>query len=100
MTLWAIELSEFDIQYRPCNAIKGKVVADFIVEFTNRESQEAKKYPWWSVHTDRLSNQQAGGASIVFCSPEGDEIECMVHLNFPTSNNEVEYKTQIGRAHV
>ena len=22
-TLWAIELSEFDIQYRPCTAIKG-----------------------------------------------------------------------------
>ena len=44
MALWAIELSEFDIQYRPCNAIKGKVVTDFIVEFTNGESQEEDKY--------------------------------------------------------
>ena len=24
-------------------------------------------------------------------SPEGDEIECMVRLDFPTTNNEVEY---------
>ena len=34
LALWAIELSEFDIQYRPRTTIKGQVVADFIVEFT------------------------------------------------------------------
>ena len=28
-------------------------------------------------------------------SPEGDEINCMVHLNFPTTNNEVEYETLV-----
>ena len=37
MALWAIELSEFDIQYRPRTAIKGQVAADFIAEFTNVE---------------------------------------------------------------
>ena len=30
LALWAIELSEFDIQYRPRTTIKGQVVADFI----------------------------------------------------------------------
>ena len=34
MALWAIELSEFDVQYRPRMAMKGQVVADFIAEFT------------------------------------------------------------------
>ena len=34
MALWAVELSEFDIQYRLRTAIKGQVVADFIAEFT------------------------------------------------------------------
>ena len=34
MALWVVELSEFDIWYRPCTAIKGQVVADFIAEFT------------------------------------------------------------------
>ena len=34
MALWAVELSEFDIQYRPRTAAKGQVVADFITEFT------------------------------------------------------------------
>ena len=37
MALWAIGLSEFDIQYRPRTAIKGQVVADFIAKFTNGE---------------------------------------------------------------
>ena len=39
MALWAIELNEFDIQYRPRTAIKGQVVADFIAEFTLGEGQ-------------------------------------------------------------
>jgi len=37
MALWVVELSEFDIRYRPRTAIKGQVVADFIVEFTLTE---------------------------------------------------------------
>ena len=37
MVLWVIELSEFDVQYRPHTAIKGQVVSDFIAEFTNIE---------------------------------------------------------------
>ena len=34
MALWAVELSEFDIQYRPRTAIKGQVIVDFIAKFT------------------------------------------------------------------
>ena len=34
MALWAIELSEFDVQYRPRTAVKGQIVADFIAEYT------------------------------------------------------------------
>ena len=41
MALWAVELSKFDIQYRPRTAIKGQVVADFIAEFTLGDGQGA-----------------------------------------------------------
>ena len=34
MALWAIELSKFDIQYRPRTAVKGQIVVDFIIEYT------------------------------------------------------------------
>ena len=42
MALWAIELSKFDIQYRPRTAIKGQVVADFIAEYTQLEGNRAE----------------------------------------------------------
>ena len=34
MVQWAIELSRFDIEYRPRTAIKAQALADFIAEFT------------------------------------------------------------------
>ena len=34
MALWAVELSEFDIQYQSCTTIKEQVVANFIAKFT------------------------------------------------------------------
>ena len=43
MALWAVELSEFDIQYRPRTAIKGQVVADFIAEFTLKDGQGQRR---------------------------------------------------------
>ena len=39
MALWAIELSEFDVQYRPRTAVKGQIVADFIAEYTQSEDK-------------------------------------------------------------
>ena len=96
LALWAIELSEFDIQYRPRTAIKGQVVADFIAEFTHDEDKGAKESPQWSVHTDGSSNRQAEGADVVLLSPEGDVVECMIRLDFPTTNNEVEYEALVA----
>ena len=34
---WAIELSEFDIRYRPKTSIKRQVLADFVMEFASAE---------------------------------------------------------------
>ena len=47
------------------------------------------------MHTDGLSNRQVGGAGVVLLSPEGDVVECMVHLDFPTTNNEAEYEALV-----
>ena len=37
---WAIELSEFDIRYRPKTAIKGQVLADFVMELASVEHND------------------------------------------------------------
>ena len=96
LALWVIELSEFDIQYRPRTAIKGQLFADFITEFTNRENKGADEGSQWSINTNRSSNKQARGVGVVHLSPEGDQIECMVRLNFPTTNNEAKYETLVA----
>ena len=45
---------------------------------------------------DRSSNKQASGAGVVLHSLEGDKVECMIHLDFPTTNNEAEYEALIA----
>ena len=40
MAKWAIELTEFDINYRPKPAVKAQILADFIVECTIPEEAE------------------------------------------------------------
>ena len=37
-----------------------------------------------------------GGASVVIQTPEGDKIECMIRLDFPTTNNEAEYEALVA----
>ena len=96
MTLWAIELSEFDIQYRPRIAIKGQVIINFIAEFTLMEGQGVEVSPQWSIHTDESSNKQADRAGVVLHNLERDKVECMIYLDFPMTNNEAEYKTLIA----
>ena len=43
MVQWAIELSQFDIEYCPRTAIKVQALADFIAEFTTPEHEETQE---------------------------------------------------------
>ena len=96
MALWAIELSEFDVQYRPRTAVNGQIVVDFIAKYTQSEHSGVEGQKLWSIHTDGSSNQRSGGAGVVIQTPEGDKIECMIRLDFPTTNNEAEYEALVA----
>ena len=48
------------------------------------------------MHTDGSSNRQAGGTGVVLLSPKGDVVECMIRLDFPTTNNEAEYEVLVA----
>ena len=71
-------------------------MANFIAEFTLMDGQEVEKIPKWNVYTDGSSNRQAEGVDVVLFSPEQDRIECMVRLEFHTTNNEAEYEALIA----
>ena len=72
------------------------MVANFITEFTLMEGQRAEVVPQWSVHTDRSSNKQAGGAGVVLHTPKGEKIKCMIRLDFPMTNNEAEFEALVA----
>ena len=71
-------------------------MANFIVEYTQSECKGVEGLGLWSIYTDGSSNQHAGGAGVVIKTPEGDKIECMIRLDFPTTNNEAEYEALVA----
>ena len=97
---WAIELSEFEIRYKPKTAIKGQVLADFVMEFTSAKPAEnthaTPNLPIWKLSVDGAANAQGSGAGLILTSPEGIDIEYALKFGFQASNNEAEYEAVIA----
>ena len=93
MIQWAIELSQFNIEYLPRTAIKAQALADFITEFTfldkDNLTNDAKR---WTIQTDGSSAQKKGRVGVVITTPEGEILKYGVRLRFPATNNEAEYE--------
>uniref|UniRef100_A0A2N9EW67 Integrase catalytic domain-containing protein n=1 Tax=Fagus sylvatica TaxID=28930 RepID=A0A2N9EW67_FAGSY len=74
---WSIELSEFDIDYRPRTAIKAQALADYIAEFTTKDDEpkeDNEQTSRWTAYIDRSSTKNVGGIGIILKSPEGRTI--------------------------
>ena len=96
---WALELSEFDIRYKPKTEIKGQVLADFVMEFTLAELAEDTRatpdLPIWKLFVDGATNAQGSSAELILTSLEGIDIEYALRFGFQASNNEAEYEAVI-----
>ena len=97
---WAIELSEFDIRYKLKTAIKGQVLADFVMEFTSAEpaenTQTTTDLSIWKLSVDEATKAQRSGAWLIITSSEGIDIEYALRFGFQASNNETEYEADIA----
>ncbi|KAL6351204.1 hypothetical protein AAG906_031790 [Vitis piasezkii] len=94
MLQWAIELSEFGIEYQPRLSKKGQVMADFVLEYSRKPNQhhEASKQEWWTLQVDGASRSSGSGVGLVLQSPTGEHLEQAIRLGFSASNNEAEYE--------
>ena len=92
MARWAIELSEFSIQYKPRLALKGQVLADFIVEPPHPDVVQDND-GWWILNVDKASRQMGAGVGLQLKAPTGERVEQSIRLDFPASNNETRYET-------
>ena len=106
---WGTILRAFDIKYMPRTSVKGQVLADLVAEFTELEVDEllanrnkdeklvdtiSQYCPLtWEVHVDGASNQKGSGVGLVLRSSEKVIVEKSLRLDFPVTNNEVEYET-------
>ncbi|VFQ69336.1 unnamed protein product [Cuscuta campestris] len=99
MIKWAMMLTQFNIEYRPRTAIKGQVVAEFLVEMTGHQEEEPARAitePWWSMSVDGASRPKGYGGGVVFTTPEGFKLYHALIFNFKLTNNEAEYEALIG----
>nr|CAN81178.1 hypothetical protein VITISV_004998 [Vitis vinifera] len=94
MLQWAIELSEFGIEFQPRLSMKGQVLADFVLEYSRRPSQhhESNKQEWWTLRVDGASRSSGSGVGLLLQSPTGEHLEQAIRLGFSASNNEAEYE--------
>ncbi|RVW27161.1 Transposon Ty3-I Gag-Pol polyprotein [Vitis vinifera] len=77
MLQWAIELSEFGIEFQPRLSKKGQVMADFVLEYSRRPDQhhESSEQEWWTLRVDGASRSSGSGVGLLLQSPTGEHLE-------------------------
>ena len=95
---WGTILGAFDIKYMPRTSIKGQVLADLVVEFTEPEIEELPSVGnideklvgtisqycllTWEVYIDGASNQKGSRVGLILISLEKVVIEKSLRLDF------------------
>ena len=51
----------------------------------------------WTVQIDGSAIKKVGGAGVVLISPKKETLKYVVRLQFPATNNEVEYEALLTR---
>ena len=99
MARWAIELSEFGIQYKPRLALKRQILVDFLAELPQPNVDQGNA-GWWILNVDAASHQTRARVSLQFKAPIGERIEQAIWLDFPMSNNETKYEAILARVNL
>ena len=95
---WAIELSEFHIEYQPRGVIKSQALADFAAKLTPYPTKEGESR--WTLYVDGSSNNRSCRARVVLEGPGEIVIEQAMKFEFKTSNNQAEYEAIIVGLHL
>ncbi|KAG7557017.1 Ribonuclease H domain [Arabidopsis suecica] len=93
---WAIELSEYDIEYKSRTSAKAQVLADFLTELPLDDGIFVETDSTWKLHVDGSSSKQGSGIGIRLETPTNEIIEQSFRLMFPASNNEAEYEALLA----
>ena len=86
--------------------MKGRVIADHLAHCSSEEVEEIQGYflnedimgidvESWKMYFDGATNQNGSGIGVLLISPKGTHIPFSSKLNFPATNNAIEYKACI-----
>ncbi|GJV04386.1 reverse transcriptase domain-containing protein [Tanacetum coccineum] len=97
---WSVLLGEHNISYRPRTAVKGQILADFLIEKPETDAvlpqSEVKLQEPWILFTDGSSCVDGSGAGLILTNPEGMEFTYALRFEFTATNNEAEYEALIA----
>ena len=91
MARWAIELSEFSIQYKPRLELKGQILAYILAELPQQDADPGN-IGRWILNVEGASLQMGAGVSLQLKALTGERIEQTIRLDLPASNNKTEYE--------
>ena len=75
MVQWAIELSQFDIEYHPGTAIKAPALTDFMAKFMTPDDEGAHdKAKKWKIWANESSPRKRGRVGVIIITFEGDTL--------------------------
>jgi hypothetical protein len=90
---WAIEISQYDVEFVPRRAIKSEALVDFIAELTDSGLRGIDELPdHWIMYFDGSYTLKGVGAGVVLIPPDGDVLKYAIQLGFPATNNIAEYE--------
>ncbi|GKA33807.1 reverse transcriptase domain-containing protein [Tanacetum coccineum] len=88
---WSVLLGEHNISYRPRTAVKGQILADFLIEKPETNAvlpqSEVKLQAPWILFTDGSSCVDGSGAGLILTNPEGMEFTYALRFEFSATNN-------------
>ena len=104
---WLLQLSQYDLRMETPRAGKSQAIADLLAQFPGEEefsmddevsgevamAEEVKEQ--WVMKFDGSSTTQSGGVEVVLYHEEDKVVALSFKLEFPCSNNTVEYEAYL-----
>jgi hypothetical protein len=77
---WILALSEFELKFESAKAVKGQIIADFIIEHRDPSIDLLEITPW-ALFFDGSSCGKGGGVGILLISPRGEILNLLSLFN-------------------
>ena len=99
-------LLEFDIKYMTQKSMKGRAIVEHLAHCSPEEAEEIQgdfldedimgiEVESWKMYFNVATNQNRSGNGVLLISLKGTHIPFSCRLNFPATNNAIEYETCI-----